>query len=232
MSGHPPCYLLDAVAAGDDDVMVAEHLTTCDACRTYVSELRGAATEFRSAADPEAFLAKIDSRAAGAPSRPVLRALAGGRLAWVSGAVLAVAAVVLFFRGSRTAPLTRAPSIEVEATRFKGDFQLAAIRERAGDQARLTNEVAVRSGDRIRVEVGVDGARPLEVGFLGKDGTWVLLLAPTILEAGTAFSEHSARFDDKPTEGWIIAGHPDAIDRARSTRDFGGVRVMSVRAEP
>ena len=232
MSGHPPSYVLDAVAAGDVGAAVAEHLEACDACRAYVSELRGAAADFQRTADPEAFLAKVDARAAASTSERGPVVLARRRLGWISGAVLAAAAVVLFVRGASLSPVAPVGSAEVEATRFKGDFQLAAIREHAGEQSRLTSDVRVRAGDRIRVEVGVDGARPLEVGFLGTDGTWVLLLAPTILEAGTSFSEHSARFDDTPTEGWIVAGHPDAVDRARTTRDFSGVRVLRIIAEP
>lgn len=152
------------------------------------------------------------------------------RAAWMTGALLAAAATLLVLRGSHD-PNVVALNEEMP-TRFKGNIQLAAIRDRAGGQARLTTEVRVKPGDRVRVEVGVDDARPLEIGFLGKDGTWVLLMAPTNLEAGTSFSERSARFDDTPTEGWIIAGHPNEIERAKSTRKLDSVRSMAVRVEP
>lgn len=60
-------------------------------------------------------------------------------------------------------------------------------------------------------------------GLLGKDGSWLVLLTPALLEAGTHFSERSARFDDAPTEGWILAGEPQTVEGARATHDFSQV---------
>jgi hypothetical protein len=149
----------------------------------------------------------------------------------VAGPLLAAALVFHVVRrpSSRDDP-SPAPTTE-SANRFKGDIQLAVVLDRGGDQRRLTTEVAVRPGDRVRVEIGVDSARPLVVGMLGKDGTWVVLLAPATLEAGTHFSERAAKFDDTPTEGWIVAGHPDDVERARMTKSFDKVRAIPVVVE-
>src|SRR6202011_3209619 len=72
---------------------------------------------------------------------------------------------------------------------FKGGLVVAVVRDRAGHQERLIGPFTVRAGDRIRVEVSSDGERPLSAGLLTDEGTWVTLLAPTILEAGTHYSE-------------------------------------------
>jgi hypothetical protein len=145
--------------------------------------------------------------------------------------MMAAAAVLLLVR---TGAQTTEPSFvsSEPSVRFKGKQQIAVIRDRQGEQSRLTTEVRVRSGDQIRAEISVDETRPVEVGFLGKDGTWILLLAPALVEAGTYFSERAALFDETPTEGWVIAGHPEEVSRAKTTRSFDEVSVLPVIAEP
>lgn len=69
----------------------------------------------------------------------------------------------------------------------------------------------------------------------GGVGAWwspVPLILPTVLEAGTHISERAAHFDDSPTEGWILAGHPEAVERARTTRIFDEIMAMPVVREP
>jgi hypothetical protein len=53
-----------------------------------------------------------------------------------------------------------------------------------------------------------------------------------LLDAGTHFSEQAARFDDEPTDGWVLAGAPEDVERARRTREFLGVAVLPILASP
>jgi hypothetical protein len=224
MSEHPRPFRLDAHVAGDLDPSVAAHIETCEACAAYVAATTTGAAEFAAnegKKSAEFVLALQD--------RPKARVFALHRLVWIAAPVLAAAAVLLVVRG-RENPLV--PVANEPAVRFKGGMQIAVVRDRSGDQSRILGEVHVRPGDRLRVEVAIDDAQPIEVGFLGKDGTWVPLLAPALIEAGTHFSERAARFDDTPTEGWILAGHPDAVNRAKTTRVFDDVRIMVVVVEP
>ena len=233
MTDHPPVFRLDAHAAGDEDQRVAAHLASCEECAAYVASATEAASEFRrrEGAAADAFVAGLASRRA--PPRGLLVRLP--RAAWVVAPLLAAAALLLIVRGRPGDPGVADPILVAPgpSIRFKGKkLQLAVVRDRQGDQSRVATEITVRPDDRLRVEVGVDDARPIEVGFLGKDGTWVLLLAPAVLEAGTHLSERSARFDDTPTEGWIVAGDPDDVARAKTTRAFDDVSVIPVVVEP
>lgn len=241
---HPPTFRLDAHAAGDRDARVEAHLEGCDACTTYVEHVRKEAKAHGDAPGAEASARelvatlrdRLDPPAAPAPPRP--RASLA-RAAWAFGPILAAAALfLLLLRGGETDPLRGGPPPPSSTTmrpepptRFKGKVQIAVVRDRMGEQTRIATEVPVKPGDRLRVEVSVDDERPIEVGFLGKDGTWVLLLAPTLVEAGTHYSERSARFDETPTEGWILAGAPDLVQRARTSTSFADVSALPVVVE-
>jgi hypothetical protein len=226
VSEHPAPVRLDAFAAGDRDEEVAQHIASCTACATYVEQASAlnrafAETEGEKSAD---FVLGLHDRQTTAP----FNRKSFGRASWIAGTFLAAAAVLLVI--SNREPASNPPN--GAAIRFKGGMQVAIIRDRAGDQARLIGEVRVRPGDRLRAEISVDDSRPLEVGFLGKDGTWILLHAPVLVEAGTYFSERAAEFDSSPTEGWVIAGRPEDVSRARTTRSFGDVSALPVVAEP
>lgn len=228
---HPNAIRLDAVAAGDADAEVEAHLATCVDCKEYVAKLGAEAKG--TALDVPAFMAKLTAHEAAVerPREPEASERPRGnvfRLAWIA-APLAIAAVLfLILRPAGTRTIDPIGSSGDPATRFKGGIQVAIVLDREGDQRRLVNEVKVRPGDRIRAEVAVDSAQPLLAGMLGNDGTWVVLLAPTTLEAGTHFSERAARFDEAPTEGFVLVGHPDAVERARKTRRFDEVRAIPV----
>ena len=55
--------------------------------------------------------------------------------------------------------------------------------------------------------------------------------ASSALEAGTHYSELAARFDNSPTRATLVVGDPAAVDRARRTRDFGGVVAWRVTSQ-
>jgi hypothetical protein len=117
-------------------------------------------------------------------------------------------------------------------TRFKGLGQLAVVRERDGEQERFTGNVLTRPLDRLRVEVGVASPAMLTALLLEEDGSFVVLLHPRRLETGTHLSEQAARLDERPTSGWILAGTPEEVERARQTRDFRNVSMLRVEPEP
>lgn len=148
----------------------------------------------------------------------------------MAGPLLAAAAIFLVVRGRDATPGGSMPT--EPAVRFKGSMHIAVVRDRGGDQRRLLGEVRIQPGDRLRVEVSLDESRPVEVGFLGKDGTWLPLLAPALMEAGTHFSERAARFDDTPTEGWILAGYPEDVKHAKASHSFDDVSVVAIVTEP
>lgn len=240
MTEHPPSYRVDALAAGDADPNVLEHVATCAHCKRHFDAALAATAAFRAeeGADRRAFVRRLRGRAAESePASPVPATMQSEarswrrRSRWIAAAAVAAAATLLLFR-SREKPPIALPVAGDPVTRFKGKIQLAAVRDRNGDQARTTSEVRVRPGDRLRAEIGIDDTRPLEVGFLGNDDSWVLLVAPRVVEPGTHFSERAARFDESPTEGLIIVGHPDAVERARRTRVFDEVGVLPVVVEP
>ncbi|MBX3228487.1 MAG: hypothetical protein KIT84_07535 [Labilithrix sp.] len=225
-SSHPAGFRLDGHVAGDVDAEVAAHVETCAECRAYVTAIASAAGAFTpSEREVETFLARVTSAPEVAAVLPLRRRFA--RVAWIATPFVAAAALFLILRRGDHDPTMVEPTPSGE-TRFKGGVQLSAIRDRDGWQERVSGEIAVRPGDRLRVDVAIDSERPVVVGFLGNDGSWSVLLAPTLLEAGSHLSERVARFDDSPTEGVILAGPPDAVEAARESRDFDGLAVLPV----
>ncbi len=114
-------------------------------------------------------------------------------------------------------------------TTFKGSIQIAVIRERAGQQRRFTGTVAVRPGDRLRVEVALDREQDILAAVMGDDASWLELMPEGPRAPGTHFSDRSARVDASPLRGTILVGSPKAVARARSTRQIEG--VTSIRVE-
>jgi hypothetical protein len=232
VSAHPAAHRLEALAAGDEDAKVSEHVASCEGCARYVKALEQEANTFRRRSD-----------AAGPLRRAVAQVEGGSRARWaartaaLAGPLLAAAVVLLLVR-PRSGSTTPVPSAEPLAPpgssgemRFKGELSVAAIRERGGRQERLVGPFAVRPSDAVRVEVSVDQAGPLTAGLLTDEGEWVVLLLPASVTAGTHYSERAARFDATPTHATLLVGAPAAVDRARRTRDFAGLIAWRVTSE-
>ena len=117
-------------------------------------------------------------------------------------------------------------------TRFKGGRQIAVIRERAGEQTRFSSSVPVRPGDRLRVEVALDREQAILGAVLADDGSYLELMPEAVRGAGTYLSERSAKIDAAPTRGTIVIGSPDAVARARATKQLDGVATLRVESEP
>ncbi len=144
-----------------------------------------------------------------------------------------VAAALFVLRPTPTPSPDGFPTAPTESTmRLKGPPVLAVVRDRRGAQERFTSTVAVAPDDRLRVELTVDRGGMYEAGLLGEDGSWLVLLSPTMLAPGAHFSEKAAHFDDKPTQGWLVGGPPEDVARARATRDFNGLAIVAVKVAP
>jgi hypothetical protein len=228
---HPSSLDLEAFACGDDVAAVAAHVSACDACRAFVERARGFVKErgpTRLAADAAV------ARAARASRRS---ALVG-----VSAVAAPLAAAALLFLVLRTPSRDpSSPNISPTATNastgapsdiaFKGKIQLAVVRERGGEQARFTNVVTIRPGDRLRVEVALDREQAILGGVLEDDAGYLELLPSGVRGPGTHYSERSAKVDDKPTRGTIVVGSPEAVERARATKRMDGVATLLIELE-
>lgn len=239
MSPHPSSDRLDALAAGDPDAGAREHLASCEVCRAYVARVEAEIARFRAAGpEPARFAERVEARA---KARPAAGVLAARTITFAAPVLAAAAALAFLLRGgpgpppapgAAGSPLGFPPPSEAATSRFKGGPALALVRERGGRQERLSGEASVRDGDGVRVEVSVDAAGLLAIGFLGDDGTFVALSPPAFVEAGTHFSADALRFDRGPNGGFVVAGTPEAVERARQTKRLDGVVAARIVDEP
>jgi hypothetical protein len=116
-------------------------------------------------------------------------------------------------------------------TQFKGGMQVAVVRDRAGSQARFSSTVRVKPGDRLRVEVALDHEQAILGAVLADDGSYLELMPQGVRGPGTHFSERSAKIDAAGARGTIIIGSPEAVARARETRNLEGVTTLRVELE-
>ena len=242
---HPSAFALESTAAGHPSPETTRHLAECEACRAHVETLEKEARAFAGEPLPD-FLREREvavdakaptsdtpttpSQALRIETRPKKRALA--RVLPFAATVLPLAAAALaVFALQRPVP-HEDPQLEPTATspavRFKGGPTLAVIREHEGTQDRFTSKVSVGPNDALRVELAVDTEGTYEAGLLGADGSWVVLLAPTMLRPGAHYSERAARFDARPEAGVLLAGPEADVEAARKTRDFSRISVLPV----
>jgi hypothetical protein len=226
---HPTGARLDAVVTGDADAHATAHVASCAACAAYVERLRREVDAFAAAPrpEPEAFVQAVARRrAADEPRRRRARWLGA-----TTSALALAACVALFVHGRPpAAPITEAP-VEAPSAgpiRFKGGSQVAVVVERHGAQSRETGVLNIAPGDRIRVEIALDHDDDVQAGVLADDGAWVALQPATRLGMGTHFSEGAVAFDQRVGPGWVIVGPPDAVARARSTRDLSSVHAIRI----
>jgi hypothetical protein len=122
------------------------------------------------------------------------------------------------------------PAPEPETT-FKGSVQVAVIRERGGEQTRFSGRVAVKPGDRLRVEVALDREQAILAAIMGEDASWLELMPEGTRRPGTHFSDRSARVDSSPLRGTILVGSPEKMKHAKETRDTTGLTAVRVEWE-
>ncbi len=218
MNDHPASRRLEELAAGEPDAQTQAHVDSCVECAAYVARLQSAAQAFATIDDAERFVRSVEARSKRSWTRAV----------WTLVPIAAAAMFFLFVR----APPPATPDATTHGERFKGGLQVAAVVERAGRQERMTGEVRAHPGDRMRIEVSLVAEQPVTAGILEKNGTWTLLLAATTLPPGTHYSDQAARFDNAPTEGWVVAGRPDEVELARRTRQFARVAVLPIVPAP
>jgi hypothetical protein len=243
---HPASLDLEAFACGDHIAGVGDHLDVCGACKAFVAKMKAASEAFV-ASTPIEEVVRVAERLAGASeriakgeARIVALDARTRRADWrmVLLPMVAVAAgVLLWWKVGTGGPARSGPvamnepavpaSTAEPETAFKGGAQVAAIRDRDGDQQRFTSAVGIRGGDRLRIEVALDRPRTILAGVLAEDGAWLDLMTEGTRGAGTHFSEQAARFDDQPMRGWILVGPPDAIAQSRAAHaPRGGVVSM------
>lgn len=263
---HPSAIDLEAFACGDLPDAVATHIDGCEACAAHVARLRALAPAEtdRNARFARALAAHRASSPPATTSErspndatPSLEAArAKKRNAWSVAAVLvplAAAAALLLLRGPADDPLAardlRLPTavapttpsipstVDTSDTTFKGQVQLAVIRERAGHQERFTSIVRVRPGDRLRLEVALDREQAILGGVIADDGSYLELMPSGVRNVGTHLSERAAKVDASKMEGTIVIGAPDAIaaaravSRRRAPSDIASLRVATLRIE-
>jgi hypothetical protein len=233
---HPSAVALESFAAGDATEAVARHVDACADCKQYVAALEDEARRFGDAPAP-AFLAELEvyqgARDEAKVSSLAIRRASRRLSPWVFAAVplFAAAAAAVFVVRPDGAPLELPNEPTATGVRLKGPPAIAVVRERAGAQERFSGSVSVAPHDGLRLEVTVDREGTYEAGLLGEDGTWIVLLAPTVLSPGAHLSEKAARFDDRPGPGWLLAGSPSDVARARATRDFSGLAMVPVEVK-
>ena len=223
MSTHPNAIDLEAFASGEPIARVATHVETCDECRGYVAKIGALEAPM-------------------VPKTSTIRELRPkrARIELLAIPLAAAAALLLFLRSPEVRHLDQAhvalqvPEVTAEpepTVRFKGGMQLAVVRERKGAQDRFTDTFTIRPGDRLRLEVAVDQSRSILGAVLGDDGSYLELMDEGVRDAGTYFSEKSARIDSDPTPGTLIVGDPGLVRAAKVTRHFDGLRTVRVERE-
>jgi hypothetical protein len=216
---HPNSLDLEAFAVGEETESVKTHLVDCADCRAFVEKLGGLAPVPMPKPAPK-------------PLRLMSFPIKGASI------LVPLAAAALFFfvlRRPPTAdivgPVSTASHQTVDPeTTFKGGIQVAIVRDRGGNQQRYVQNATIRPGDRLRVEVALDREQAILAGVLGDDDSWLVLMEGT-RSPGTHFSEKSARVDETPLRGTVIVGSPEAVDLARKTRDFKGVKALRLEWE-
>jgi hypothetical protein len=237
---HPSSLDLEAFACGDAVPKVADHLADCAACGAFVDRARGLASEHAAGGGARLVVARAEKRARGqiavlAIAVAVPIAAAAAALLWARTPEPTAGPVAIATPATATSIAMTAPSAPDPETTFKGGVSVAVVRERAGAQARFTSVVPVRAGDRLRVEVALDREQAILAAVIGDDDSYLELMPEAVRGAGTHFSELSARVDERPTRGLVVAGTPDAVTALRKApgvgRRFDGLATVRVEWE-
>ncbi|MEL7370005.1 MAG: hypothetical protein AAFN74_13885, partial [Myxococcota bacterium] len=94
------------------------------------------------------------------------------------------------------------------------------------------NEVAIRPGDALQVELVLERPMWLTIGFLGDDGAWLALDERLFLKGRHPVGRHALHVDDAPSGGWFIAGTTEAVaETRRRGRPGSTVHSRRIRVE-
>ncbi len=239
---HPSSLDLEAFACGETSPRrgaIEEHLEACSACRAFVNHLGVLVAKGPTASETDAMIARALTRAPEA--KPDHRSRWWLVATSTVVPLAAAAAVLLLARAAPDKPgdpdprpdrieIAPTPTADPDTT-FKGGIQLAIVRDRDGQQRRFASALRVRAGDRIRVEVALDRERAILAAVLSDDGSYLELMPLGVRGPGTHFSERSAKVDGSPTHGTLVVGTPEAVARARATRQLDGVASLRIEWE-
>lgn len=218
MEQHPSAFALDALHAGAGDAETAAHAAACDACTRYLAELDADQRRFLERGSPETFVRDVRARADALDAGRRRRWLGGGLAAGLAAAAAAVVVVV-----------TQPGAPPADTLRLKGDAVLEVVRLRGDAQAVLGGpSVSVRPGDRVRVRLTVPEARVLSVAVLDDAGRFTPVAQAQTFAAGQHLLEATFAVDDQPMRARLIAGSPDAVQRARETGTLHDVVTLAL----
>lgn len=224
-------HRLEAWSVGEPDPEVAELVERDDEARRYVDGLGEEREQFLGRDDPDDFVRAIRRRAEAEAPRQ------GSRWwLWAPAGLAAVAALVIVVwagPGGAPEPGSVGPGDPPgETIRLKGKVELALVLLRAEEQSRLTGEVSVQAGDRLRFELTVPEEGPLSVAIL-EDGEVSPLVEAKRFTVGKHFLEQALKVDGaEPLDAKVVAGPPEAVKRAAETGMLEGVSVLHLRLDP
>jgi hypothetical protein len=206
MSLHPNRLKLERFSVSDlpeaERAQVAEHTSSCPACRAYLDELDAARVAGLARMPAAEFLARLPS-VAGATRRRLGRTLP---------VTVAVTATVM------TAALAwmLVPRVEPPRTgvRFKGAaVGVSLYRSRGGEVASLDSaEARIRARDALRVVVRLPRPEQVGVWFVDADSRIDRFLdRPVLVGAGEHALEGSATVDSPCKDLWVVVAIGAAV---------------------
>ena len=222
MSDHPAPIELETWYAERLGDHVEAHLEGCTQCREYVRDLENLTASFLADESTEQFLQR--PAIAAELNRPAPRSSVARTSiwAWLMPLLAGAAAIALVAIPTESGHLPTPDS--PDTVRMKGALQLEVVRWRAGTQTAHTGDVRLMEGDRLRLKIIVSEETTLTVGVLEDGGGWVPLAERRAFAPGPhALPDESLEVDAEPTRGWVLAGSPEDVDRARQTLDFTGL---------
>jgi len=216
---HPSPLQLDELHAGKDDATVAAHVASCRACADYVAALAREREALQAEWPSQVFMRRLAARAAAKPRWPRWSR-------WLVAIPVMAAAAVALLVGLQPA------SFDTVRLKGGGSVALALIALRDGVQERNAPAFTMRPGDQLRIELTLTERRVISVGVLEDTGGFLPLVEAATLDAGLHVLEPALRVDSHPTASTVIAGSPDAVQRAITTRDLLAVVTLRLNAQP
>lgn len=153
-------------------------------------------------------------------------------LRWTRWWLLALALVALVIATKLCSDAVESTSdrAERDPIHLKGGASLGLQITRDGQQFLIYGQAKLRQGDVVRVQLELAGPTVITVGLLQESGEWTAILVDTELDRGVHTLSNPIGVGPNGTVGWVVAGGPEVVQQATSTRRFG--TVMTVRLAP
>ena len=241
---HPSRARLEAYFVGEsnneDKKELAEHLGRCEQCQAYLNTLAQERRDFLKTESAQVFL-----------SRPRLKktledkSIAGWwaltrrsivhRFVFGGAGVAALAGVIVFVSLRDATDATVGGEIQGLEVRSKGHSSFRLVIQRRRQPIGITlhrEQVTIRAGDQLQLELHTNQSRVLSAGLLTDDGSWVELAFHQKFSPGRSRVGYEAlEVDSAPSGGWFIVGAPDAVEQVRRTQELNP-QISVCRIEP